>query len=212
MELVPVSQRIVKPSDCVVVLGIPNTRDGFRRAQEQKDASFVNRFLGGWPQYYAQFVRDLEAVEPFLYRLGVTILHDASLGEFAGVLTQPFEVVVLFSHWHEDAVEFSGRLEPTSTILAAISPTYSGILDLCVCHPEPLVRELRIHRPDCLVKYIPDEASPRYWLYFYRILFSQLRSRDLTYLGVIEEVACAMLDWALPKSGGLDAEHAPLST
>jgi hypothetical protein len=184
-----------------MVMGIPNTPDGFRRAQERKDASFANGFMGGWPQYYAQFVRDLEAAEPLLRRLGVTILNEASLGEFAGALTQTFDVVLLFSHWHDDAVEFSGGLESTRAIISAMSPTYSGILDLCVCHPASLVKELRIHRRKCLVKYLPTEASPHYWLSFYQILFNQLQSRDLTYLLAIEEVACAILDWALPKAG-----------
>jgi hypothetical protein len=138
------------------------------------------------------------------------MLHDASLGEFAAVLTQPFDVVVLFSHWREDAVEFGSGLERTSAILTAIPPTYSCILDLCVCHPVSLVNELRIHRPDCLVKYLPAEVSPHYWLYFYRILFSQLQSRDLNYLTAIEQVASAILDWALPKMGGSDAERAPV--
>jgi hypothetical protein len=110
--------------------------------------------------------------------------------------------VVLFSHWYEDAVEFSDAFEPISAIVTAISPAYSGILDLCVCHPVSLVKELRIHRPDCLVKYLPTEAAPHYWLYFYRILFSRLQSQDLTYLAAIEEVVCANLDWAMPKLGG----------
>jgi hypothetical protein len=99
MVLAQVSHKVVKPSDCVMVMGIPHTQEGFRLAQEREDASFVNGFLGGWPQYYSQFVRDLESVEPMLYHLGLTILHEASLGEFADVLTRPYDVVVLFSHW-----------------------------------------------------------------------------------------------------------------
>jgi hypothetical protein len=189
-----------------MVMGIPHTEEGFRRAEERKDASFANRFLGGWSQYYAQFVRDLEGMEPFLYRLGVAILHEASLGEFSDVLTQPYDVVVLFSHWHDDSVEFSGGLESTGAIISAMPPTYSGILDLCVCHPVPLVKDLRMHRPDCLVKYLPTEASPHYWLSFYRILFHQLQSRDLTYLAAIEEVACALLNWLCQNREKTDAE------
>jgi hypothetical protein len=210
MVLTPVSRRVIKPSDCVIVMGIPNTRVGVRRAQERTDASFANGFVGGWPQYYAQFVRDLEAVEFPLRKLGVTILHEASLGDFADALTQNFDVVLLFSHWYDDAVEFSEGLETIATIISSIPPTYSGILDLCVCHPLSLVKELRIHRPKCLVKYLSTEASPHYWLSFYQILFNQLQSRDLTYLLAIEELACAILDWALPKARARHAEHAPV--
>ena len=194
MDLIPVSRRIVKPDDCAIVIGIPTTRDGFRHAQERRDASFTDRFLGGWPQYYAQFVRDLGSIEPVLGRLGVTLLYDASLSDFTNAMSRSFQVVILFSHWQEEAIEFTGGLESTESILAAVSPTYSAILDLCVCHPMALVRELRIHRPHCLVRYLPIEASPHYWFYFYHMLFIRLQSRDLTYLEALEQVAVAFLD------------------
>jgi len=187
-------------------MGIPNTRDGFRRARERRDASFASGFLGGWPQYYAFFMRDLEAAEPIFLRLGVTILHDASLEDFAGVLARS-NVVLLFSHWYDGEIEFNGGFKSIGAVVTAISPAYSGILDLCVCHPWPLVKELSIHRPNCLIRYSQTEASPHYWLHFYRILFIQLQCHDLTYLQAIEKVTCAILDWALPKSEKPDAKR-----
>jgi hypothetical protein len=202
IDAAPISRRVVKPSDCVLAFGIPTTRAGFRAAEESANADFAKRFLGGWAQYHAQFVIDLETVEPLLRNWGVTVLHEATLGDFARALEGPFDVAILFSHWHEDAVEFRDGLESTSAIMSAVPAAYSGILDLCVCHPLTLVKELRMHRGNCIVKYLATEAAPHYWLYFYRTLFSQLNSRSLTYLGAIEEVACAFLDSALAKRGG----------
>jgi len=202
LEALPVSRRIVKPPNCVLALGIPTTREGFRMAQQSESADFAKRFLGGWAQYHAQFLVDLEAVEPMLRKWGVTVVHEATLADFASVLAKPFDVVILFSHWRADAVEFRGGLESTGALLGVIPPTFSGILDLCVCHPLSLVRELDIHRPKCIVKHLPTEAAPHYWIYFYRTLFSHLRSRDMSYLVAIEEVACAFLDAALPRHGG----------
>src|SRR5260370_22758844 len=117
LDALPVTRRIVKPSKCVLVFGIPTTRGGFRVAQQSENADFAKGFLGGWAQYYAQFVIDLEDVEPFLRKWGVVIVHYATLGDFASLLTVPFDAVILFSHWRADAVEFCGGLESTSARL-----------------------------------------------------------------------------------------------
>lgn len=195
----PVTRRIVKPPNCAFAFGIPTTQEGFCEAQQSENADFAKRYRGGWAQYYAQFVTDLEGVEPFLRKWGVMVVHDATLSDFARLFAEPFDVVILFSHWCGDAVEFREGPASTSAVLGAIPLTFSGILDLCVCHPDSLVREVRSRRPCCIVKYIKVEAAPYYWLYFYRTLFSQLQSRDLSYVAAIEEVACAFLDSTLHK-------------
>jgi hypothetical protein len=200
----PISRRIVKPSNCVLAFGIPTSREGFYRALDSPHADFVKRFLGGWPQYHAQFVVDVEIVEPILCKLGVTTIHDATLADFARVVDQSFDVIILFSHWHADAVEFRSGFESVRSLLSAIPSAFAGVLDLCVCHPMTLVSALHRHRPGCIVKYLPTEAAPHYWMYFYRTLFSQLQSRDLTYLTAIQEVACAFLDAALPPQRELN--------
>jgi len=189
----------VKPANCALAVGLPTSREGFDKALQTETADLAKRFLGGWEQYYSQFAIDFEKIEPQFRNWGVTVVRDASLSDFADLFGRPFDVVILFSHWCADAVEFRGGLSGASAVAAAIPLPFSGILDLCVCHPDALARELRIHRPHCLVKHIPGEAAPRYWLYFYRTLFSQLRTRDLTYLPAIEDVAGAFLDSALAK-------------
>lgn len=201
LDATPVTRRIVKPPNCAFVFGIPTSQEGFRMAEQSKNADFAKQFVGGWTQYYLQFVRDLESVEPLLRKWGVVVVRDATIGDFARLLVQSFDVVILFSHWDEDAIEFREGSAGTKALLAAIPLTFAGILDLCVCHPMSLVRELRSHRPGCIVKYLPSEATPHYWLYFYRTLFSQLQNRNLTYLAAIEEVACAFLDSTLPAKG-----------
>jgi hypothetical protein len=201
VDVLRVGRRIVKPSTCVLAFGIPTSREGFFRACDNPRADFAKRFLGGWPQYHAQFVADVEAVEPVLKKWGVTVLHDTSLEDFAKGLREPFDVMILFSHWKDDTVELSSGLETISALLDAVPPAFDGILDLCVCHPMALVTELHFRRPGCIVKYLPTEAAPHFWMYFYRTLFSQLQTRDLTYLTALEEVACAFLDAASPQQG-----------
>src|SRR5260370_35376770 len=105
LDALPVSRRIVKPPNCVLALGIPTTREGFRMAQQSDRADFAKRFLGGWAQYYAQFLVDLEAVEPILRKWGVTVVHQATLVAFASVLAQPLHAVILLSHCIAAAVQ-----------------------------------------------------------------------------------------------------------
>jgi hypothetical protein len=202
IDRIPISRRLVKPSNCAFAIGLSASRDGFRRDQENQRADFAKRFLGGWEQYYEQFVTDREELASKLRKWGVTVIHDSSLCDFAELFARPFDVVILFSHWSGDSVEFRGGLEGVSAILAAIPPAFDGILDLCVCHPDPLARALSVHRPQCLVKHTPIEAAPEYWFRFYGILFSQLHTRELTYLAAMEEVAGAFLDSALGKRAG----------
>lgn len=202
LDRLPISRRIVKPSNCAFAIGLPTSRDEFRKALESERADFAKRFLGGWAQYYGQFVTDLVEMESRLRNWGVCIIHNASLTDFAELFARPFDVVILFSHWSGDSVEFRGGLENVSATLAAIPKGFDGLLDLCVCHPVALARALSIHRPRCLVKHIPVEAAPEYWWRFYRILFSQLHTRELTYLAAMEEVAGAFLDSALGKRAG----------
>lgn len=201
LDATPVTRRIVKPSNCAFVFGIPTSQEGFRMAEQSNNADFAKGFAGGWAQYYLQFVRDLESVEPLLRKWGVVVIHNATFGDFAKVFSGRFDVVILFSHWDDDAIEFRDGPAGTQALLAAIPLTFAGIVDLCVCHPMSLVRELRDHRPNCIVKYLPTEAAPHYWLYFYRTLFNQLQNQNLSYLAAIEQVACAFLDSTLPAKG-----------
>lgn len=202
LDRVPISRRIVKPSNCAFVVGLPTSRDEFQEAVASERADFAKGFFGGWGQYYTQFVMDFAEIESRLRGWGVCVIQNASLADFAGLFGRPFDVVILFSHWSGDSVEFRGGLENVNATLSAIPEEFDGLLDLCVCHPVALARALSVHRPGCLVKHIPVEAEPGYWWRFYRILFSQLRTRELTYLAAMEEVAGAFLDSALGKRSG----------
>jgi hypothetical protein len=201
VETIPVSRRIIKPSNCALALGIPTSEDGFRQSGEHRRAGFAAGFRGGWNQYRARFVADFERVEPYLRKWGVTILPDVTLASFSRLLDGSFDAAILFSHWDNDEVEFREGFEPVAAIAEAVPPEFSGIIDLCVCHPLALVRELQCHRPRCLVKFVRTTAAPDVWLYFYRVLFSQLQKRELPYLEAVEEVVCGFLDSCLADVG-----------
>jgi hypothetical protein len=184
-----------------MALGIPTSQESFLRAQQSDRADFARRFLGGWEQYHHLLGADLEEMAALLRGWGVVVVRDASLEDFAELFAGKFDVVILFSHWNTGAVEFADGLAPVPAVIERIPPAFSGMLDLCVCHPLELVRQLRQDRPALIVKHLSAEAAPHYWLKFYAILFHQLHSRELTYVEAIEEVAGAFLDWASASGG-----------
>jgi hypothetical protein len=190
-----VARRVVTPRQCAIAFGIPTSREGFLASRAGSAPSFARQFHGGWSQYEALFLADLHRVEPVLRRRGTHVAHDVTLDRFAALFAD-YPVVVLFSHWAGDAIEFSGGFASPDEIVASIPSSYVGVLDLCVCHPGALVAAVLRERPGCLVRWIEREALPHYWLRFYEVLMRRLNAGDVTYLDALEQVVGAFLDRA----------------
>jgi hypothetical protein len=163
-----------------IAFGIPTTREEFFQSFSPPVSDYTRRWLGGWGQYRAQFVVDLETVTPDLERSGVTIVRKLRLPQLS-VLFAKYRVIVLFSHWTADGIEFFDGMASAERILPQIPSTYDGVFDLCVCHPDALVRKLLVQRPRYFVKYVQDEAAPQYWLYFYRDIFGYMHTVKCDY-------------------------------
>jgi len=154
-------------------------------ADPEKD--FVKGFLGGWPQYDHLFVSIFDQVAPILREWKVTIIEGLDLTTLGTSFSGCFDVVILFAHWRGDAVEFFGGFADPDTFLQRVPNEFTGLIDLCVCHPPELVRALLSRRPNCLIKFITTEATPGFWLYFYLALFKHLHDDNDTYLGGLEK-------------------------
>lgn len=170
-----------------IAFGIPTTREEFFRSFSPPVSDYTRRWLGGWGQYRAQFVADLETVAPDLEGAGVALVRGLRLPDLAGLFTK-YSVVVLFSHWTADGVEFFDGTGSAEQILHEIPSQYDGVVDLCVCHPLALVEKLLAQRPPYFVKYVQDEAAPHYWLYFYRDIFSYMQRAKADYMDAFEVI------------------------
>jgi hypothetical protein len=189
MAKIGVAQRIVKPENCALAFGIPTSRETFLRDQAQDGEYFAKHYHGVWERYDHEVVRHLRKYAPLLKQLGVNVVEQLTLQHFGELFRDAkLDVVVLFSHWHDDAVEFHDGLALAPAIIEQIPVDFSGVLDLCVCHPESLTIALRRDRPRCLIRYTNKPATPYIWLYFYMELFNYLRQHDSTYLQALEEV------------------------
>lgn len=92
------------------------------------------------------------------------------------------QAVTIIAHWDEkDRIEcFDGFIEWRAA--ADLIPSgFKGTLDLCVCHPKPLVRYLNAHKP-CLVRCSPDrKATILYWMALYRVMAAILNQRSVSF-------------------------------
>jgi hypothetical protein len=184
-----ISQRIVKPRNCAIAFGIPTSEAAFFEAlQNPEGRDFVPNCLPVWAKYYLEIVVHFEGVRPAFEGLGVTVATDVSLVNFGTLLKRSdIDVIILFSHWGEDQVEFADSLHAISEVMEQIPQTFSGFLDLCVCHPEKLAIEMRKNRQEALTRYIPVRATPYIWLYFYLTVLKLLEGKNMTYMEALDE-------------------------
>ena len=103
-----VSEKIIKPQNCVLCFGIPTSRNDFFIDIRDEKKEFAKLFKGGWIQYYSQISIHIEKLENIYKELGVKIVHKLTIENFGQILqSKKFDVVILFSHWSKDAIEFN---------------------------------------------------------------------------------------------------------
>jgi hypothetical protein len=183
----PDYSHVVKPSDCIMAFGIPTSRKAVSDAlANPANRDFVVNCCPVWEKYDFEIVSEVEFVEPAIKSLGVRVVHNLTLEDFGELFRQQPYAIILFCHWQNEAIEFADGVKPVPALISKVPDAFSGLLDLCVCHPESLAVSLHNSRPNCLTRYTNTPAIPAYWLYFYWALFKVLRDSDMTYLDALE--------------------------
>ncbi|MGH9763237.1 MAG: hypothetical protein ACREDR_06115 [Blastocatellia bacterium] len=141
-----------------------------------------------------EIVRHLESTEPAIASMGCKIVHNLTIEDFERVLSvERPPVMILFSHWKDNSVEFADGVFDIFGIIERIPNAYSGILDLAICTPKSLAVEVARRKENCLVRYSDTKATPYYWVYFYLVVFKILSEYRVTYLQAIELAVDAFL-------------------
>jgi len=184
-------------SNCVIGFGIPTSKNAFFVAQKSKPGclALADNSVGlGWPPYEHDVVLPLERLQLSYEEWGVKVIHPLKLEDFGDLFRDhSHSIVILFTHWGADVVEFSDRMASIQDTAAQIPEDFAGIIDLCVCHPRALVEELQKRCPKAVVKFIDREATPVFWLHFYLLLFKAMYSEQLSYLQALERVVLLLL-------------------
>ena len=191
----------VRPEDCVLVFGIPTTQQGFfRHLSESSRHDFVPSVCPAWPAY-ERIVEQFEVALPRISSFGVSVRHDVTFRQFSDSFSDA-RVVILFSHWVNDAIEFDDGLYHIDRVVSGVPPSYCGVIDLCVCHPDALVMSLRRERDNCLIKRSRSKARVSFWLQFYQILFHTLQKGELAYGDAVTMVAMTFMGIEIETTGG----------
>lgn len=174
---------LISPKNCVIAIGVPMTIHAFNRAVLARNEGYASQFIGGWDQYYLQWVMPVSGFALTCQSMGVELLNELTATSLRERLSLPgVEALVLLSHWSENSVEFSDGFLSTDEFVSSIPEDYSGVLDLCVCHPCALISLMIAKRPNCTVRYTPQKVRPRFWLYYYEGLFRLLSAEKYSYI------------------------------
>jgi hypothetical protein len=192
-----ITDRLLSPHDCTLCIGLPLDATSFTEAQSDPNRDFAAQFYGGWPQYEVQVCNDIARLRSQLSSLGCTVLAELRLDDFSRVMRSGCsQVIILFSHWTNESIEFFDGLMPYSQVLSAIPEDFDGILDLCVCHPVVFVDAIVRARPGCLVRFLPREADPGFWCVYYVALMRMMSQGRITYTQAMERLTLEILTWA----------------
>src|SRR5437016_10275680 len=114
------SLRMIKPSDCAFVFGLPVTQSAFERAVLNPASDYVKHWLGGWTQYDSYFAANARRFLIALNIWKVETITDATLSKFADAFASGKTVVTLFSHWTTNEIEFSDGLVDIQSVVNMI--------------------------------------------------------------------------------------------
>lgn len=172
-----------KPQDWLFGFSMPLDRAGYDAQLARPDSfDLLQQLPGGWRAYRDGLLApSIEALD-FYRTLGVRVETDftvAKMEELCRHLGRN-KAFTLVAHWTDHGVELADGIVPFEAVVEAVPPLYDGIVDLCVCHPIPLVAALRLRRPALrAVKYVDAPVSLLLWLRLYKALFALLASRDV---------------------------------
>lgn len=184
-----------KIQGCEVVFTLPLIREGFLADLEDEQKDFVRSCCPIWSKYLSDVVRPWQRSSGLFRKLGVRVHEFVSFDDFAAVVNGSMSaVVVLVAHWSEGSVEFANGLVPYGRVASSLPDQWRGILDLCVCHPVELVKEIKAQRSYCLVRFSNRRASLAIWLKIYEAIFLAMAREDIDFLDAVERVTVAFRD------------------
>jgi hypothetical protein len=151
------SPGLIRPQDCTLAFGVPTSL-----AELDRDISnpggrdFVAKICKAAKvqdkirEYRLAVLDYIDTLLPAIEGTGAKVERGVTLHGLPDIFRdRSRKVITLFSHWDvRGFVEFADGLAPPAAIVEQVPVEYAGVLDLCVCHPIALAKELRLERPN----------------------------------------------------------------
>jgi len=151
-------------------------------------------FDGGWARYRHEVFEPFQELKQFAAKLGVNIVCDVSSPEMSTILSATSNILTIFvSHWDDDKnqVEMRDGMISIQSVVDLLPNPFGGVLDCCICLPQPLVRAIRLSRPTAPVFFAECRRTPFIWFKYYEDFFWYLEHHDASYFQATKEVMSA---------------------
>lgn len=183
----------ITPKNIVVANCLPLTKQAFlvQRAASIEKHEYAKSYYN-WDIYYQTIGNYLASTLDKFEKLGVRVVHELTNSQWGKVFNEGSLAVLLIAHWqeshseHRSCVEFSDGFLGIEEIANQIPLSRQIILDLCVCHPIPLVDLIEEIRPNVRIVYKEIEVDPHLWLLIYLTAFYELAFKSMDYATALE--------------------------
>ncbi len=171
----------MKPQDWTILVGLPAAVDEWRNCYRNPDKFDFFRQFACSKEFDMRSGRPMRDLLRSLVRAGCVVSR-CGLNEFPCMFKRA-KAVTLIAHWDvHGCVELTDGLHNWRDLANSIPEEYTGVLDLCVCHPDEMVRYLRGRFRDKLIKYKPQKPSGIViWLGIYGVMAQILKEQDLPF-------------------------------
>lgn len=180
-------------TDCMIGFAIPLNQEEFFDQFNAIDKDFVRNCCSSWAKYKVEIADILQEMFSQFNALGVVTITHLTLEKLTPCFQQGKKHFTLVAHWYNDTIEFFDRMVSCDEFVNAIPESFDGIIDLCVCTPEPLAALIKAKRPDCSVRYNETKTSITHWIHYYLILFRYISINNVTYNQAFENITKELL-------------------
>ena len=189
------TERHIKPGDCVLAMAIPTTEREFYAQRDRGETdSFTGRFHS-WDRYWSEVAGPASRLLPEIRKMGCQMRSNVCLRDIGSLFRTGSTVIIPMAHRRDatggapEALELADGFAEVSEVVAQIPVEAECILDLSVCGARQLAVAIRRDRPASVTRSTPmDEVTPAAWFYIYFILLQQLKRKRISYYEALGNV------------------------
>lgn len=179
---------------------LPLSRTDFDLTMTSDQFDFAKHFMlskegsgrDNYEFYYSEICKPYLQLKKIFSPYGFNFIDTTYYKQIPDLLITKSEVIILFSHCigggniDRESIEFGDGMCNWRKIIDIIPTDFSGLIDLAVCKPLVLAHQLKISRPQCLVKSSSRKIRLIFWIYFYSELFKNMLENEIDYLDALE--------------------------
>jgi hypothetical protein len=163
------------PQDWHILVGLPTTVEEWKKCTlDPSKFDYFRQAHGSQKAFESRFGQPPRRLLRQLKRLGCSVCQ-CSLDNLSAMFNGA-KAVTLIAHWdQQDRIELFDGLHDWQSLVAVIPKDYGGIIDLCVCHPLPMVRYLDVYHRRALVKCkLEGQSDIVLWLGVYCVMAAKM--------------------------------------